>query len=106
VDNLLHLPYTVLKASPGAAIFGQEMFSDIPFIADWKIGEHRQRIVTPPVKMRAGLIMICQVGQKVLVQNNGILHKAELRYLKEPWTIMSFIQMEQSGFNAKTNLKG
>jgi hypothetical protein len=35
--------HTVLKASPGAAIFGQDMLSDIPFIADWqKIGEHRQ----------------------------------------------------------------
>jgi hypothetical protein len=36
--------HTVLKASPGAAIFGQDMLFDIPFIADWqKIGEHRQQ---------------------------------------------------------------
>ncbi len=36
--------HTVLKASPGAAIFGRDMLFDIPFIADWKkIGEHRQR---------------------------------------------------------------
>jgi hypothetical protein len=35
--------HTVLKASPGAAIFGQDMLFDILFIADWqKIGEHRQ----------------------------------------------------------------
>ncbi len=35
--------HTVLKASPGAAIFGQNMLFDVPFIADWqKIGEHRQ----------------------------------------------------------------
>ncbi len=34
--------HTVLKASPGEAIFGQDMLFDIPFIADWKIiGEHR-----------------------------------------------------------------
>ncbi len=34
---------TVLKASPGAAIFGQDILFDIPFIVDWqKIGEHRQ----------------------------------------------------------------
>jgi hypothetical protein len=34
--------HTVLKASPAAAIFGQDMLFDIPFIADWqKIGEHR-----------------------------------------------------------------
>jgi hypothetical protein len=37
--------HTVLKASPGAAIFGQDMLFAIPFIADWqKIGEHRQRL--------------------------------------------------------------
>jgi len=32
--------HTVLKASPGAAIFGRDMLFDIPFIADWrKIGD-------------------------------------------------------------------
>ena len=37
--------HTVLKASPGAAIFGQDMLFVIPFIADWqKIGEYRQRL--------------------------------------------------------------
>jgi hypothetical protein len=36
--------HTVLKASPGAAIFGRDMLFDIPFIADWnKIGDYRQR---------------------------------------------------------------
>ncbi len=36
---------TVLKASPGAAIFGRDILFDIPFIADWqKIGECRQRL--------------------------------------------------------------
>jgi hypothetical protein len=28
--------HTVLKASPGAAIFGRDMLFDIPFVADWK----------------------------------------------------------------------
>jgi hypothetical protein len=37
--------HTVLKASPGAAIFGQDMLFDIPFVADWnKIGEYRQSL--------------------------------------------------------------
>ncbi len=37
--------HTVLKASPGAVIFGQDMLFDIPFIADWKkIGEYRQKL--------------------------------------------------------------
>jgi hypothetical protein len=36
--------HTVLKASPGAAIFGRDMLFDILFIADCnKIGEYRQR---------------------------------------------------------------
>ncbi len=35
--------HKVLKASPGAAIFGRDMLCDIPYIADWnKIGVHRQ----------------------------------------------------------------
>jgi hypothetical protein len=35
--------HTVLKASPGAAIFGRDMLFDIPFGADWhKIGEQMQ----------------------------------------------------------------
>jgi hypothetical protein len=35
--------HTLLKASPGAAIFGRDMLFDILFIADWqKIGDHRQ----------------------------------------------------------------
>jgi hypothetical protein len=37
--------HTVLKASPGAAIFGRDMLFDILFIAGWKkIGEHRQKL--------------------------------------------------------------
>jgi len=36
--------HTVLKSSPGAAIFGHDMLFNIPFIADWnKIGDYRQR---------------------------------------------------------------
>jgi hypothetical protein len=41
----IHSTYhTVLKASPGTAIFGRNMLFDIPSIADWnKIGDYRQR---------------------------------------------------------------
>ena len=35
--------HTVLKTSPGVAIFGRDMLFDVPFLADWsKIGEYRQ----------------------------------------------------------------
>ncbi len=37
--------HMVLKASPGAAFFGQDMLFDILFVADWhKIGERRQSL--------------------------------------------------------------
>jgi hypothetical protein len=84
--------HTVLKASPGAAIFGRDMLFDILFIADWKrIGEHRQLLTDRNINCENDGWIDCdyQVGQKVLVRNNGILPKAESRYLREPWTITS-----------------
>jgi hypothetical protein len=37
--------HTVLKASPGAAVFGRNMLFNILFVADWhKIGEQRQSL--------------------------------------------------------------
>jgi hypothetical protein len=76
----------------GAAIFGQDMLFDISFIADWKkIGEHRQ-LLTDRNTNHENTCWIdydYQVGQKVLVRNDGILCKAESRYCREPWTITS-----------------
>ncbi len=38
--------HTVLKATPGEAIFGRDMLFDIPFVADWsEIGRRRQELV-------------------------------------------------------------
>ena len=38
--------HTVLKCSPGQAIFGRDMLFDIPYIADWtEIGRRRQTLV-------------------------------------------------------------
>ncbi len=36
--------HTVLKASPGVAIFGRDMLFDIPFVADWRKREQRQSL--------------------------------------------------------------
>jgi hypothetical protein len=91
----IHSTYhTVLKASPGAAIFGQDVLFDIPFIADWKeIRECRQWLtdLNTTHKNKASIDYDYKVGQKVLVQNDGILCKAEhSRYLKDPpWLITS-----------------
>ncbi len=82
--------HTVLKASPGAAIFGHDMLFDILFVADWhKIGEWRQSL-TDRGNQRENAKRIdydYKVRDKVLLINEGILCKAESAYGKEPWTI-------------------
>jgi hypothetical protein len=82
--------HTVLKASPGVAIFRCDMLFGIQFIADWnKIGDYRQ--------CQTDLNMACKnskqvnydykIGNKVLLTEEGILRKAESPYSKKPWTI-------------------
>jgi hypothetical protein len=66
------------------------MLFDIPFMADWKkIGEHRQKLADlKTVRENEGRIDYdYKVGQKILVWKEGILHKAESRWQKDPWTI-------------------
>jgi hypothetical protein len=82
--------HTVLKASPDAAIFGQDMLFNILSLADWKkIGERRKELtdLNTAQENKGRIDYEYQVGQKVLVQNKGILCKAESRYQKEPWAI-------------------
>jgi len=84
IDNAvwaIHSTYhTVLKASPGAAIFGRDMLFDIPFVADWhKIGDYRQR-QTDRNNIRENNKRVdydYKVGDKVLIHKDGILRKAE-----------------------------
>ncbi len=82
--------HTVLKVSPGAAIFGQDMLFDIPFVADWrKIGEWRQSL-TDHGNQQENAKQIdydYKVGDKALLINEGILRKAKSAYGMEPWTI-------------------
>jgi hypothetical protein len=84
--------HTVLKASPGAAIFGGDMLFDILFIADWqKIGEHRQQLTDlNNARENEGRIDYdYKIGQKVLLRKEGILRNAESRWHKNPWLITS-----------------
>jgi hypothetical protein len=82
----------VLKASPGAAIFGQDMLFNIPFIADWqKIGEHRQKLtdLNNARENKGRIDYYYKVGQKVLLRKDGILHNAESRWHKKPRLVTS-----------------
>jgi hypothetical protein len=80
--------HTVLKASKGAALFGQDMLFDIPFIADWnKIGDcsYRQHHTAFNIA-RENIQRVdyeYKIGDKVLVLQDGILHKAQSPYSKK-----------------------
>ncbi len=82
--------HTVLKASPGAAIFGRDMLFGVPFIADWKqIGEFRQSMTdrNNDNKNKNHVNYDYQSGDKILIRKDGILRKAESIWKKGPWTI-------------------
>jgi hypothetical protein len=85
--------HTVLKASPGAAIFRRDMLFDIPFIADWhKIGEHTRQQLTDlnnACENKGRIDYDYKVGQKVLVWKEGILRKSESIWHRKPWLITS-----------------
>ena len=83
--------HTVLKSSPGAAIFGRYMLFDIPYIADWKkIGDYYRQHQTDLNTERENKKRVdydYKVGDKILIVKDGILRKAESPKQKEYWTI-------------------
>jgi hypothetical protein len=105
--------HTVLKPSPGAAIFGRDMLFDIPYIADWKkIGDYRQRQTDLNTKREnnSRVDYDYKVGGKVLVQKDGILCKTESWYYSEPWTITSVhtngtIRVEHRSKSERLNIR-
>jgi hypothetical protein len=79
--------HTVLKASPGAAIFGRDMLFDIPFIADWnQIGHYRQSQTDRSNKRENNTRVDYdyKVGDKELIRMDGILRKAESIWKNKP----------------------
>jgi hypothetical protein len=89
----IHSTYlTVLKASPGEALFGQDMLFDILFLAEWnKIGDHRQGQTDLYIKHenRSRCDWCYKVGEKVLLRKDGIICKSESQYECDHWTITS-----------------
>ena len=105
--------HTVLKSSPGAAIFGQDMLFDLPYIADWTaIGQRRQRKTDREnLKENAKRVDFdYQVGQKVMLINDGkILRKAESKYLG-PFTITDIhtngtIRIQKGSMSERLNIR-
>eukprot|EP00804_Cyclotella_cryptica_P017418 CCRYP_016643-RB/>CCRYP_016643-RB protein AED:0.45 eAED:0.45 QI:87/-1/1/1/-1/0/1/103/114 len=79
--------HTILKTSPGAAIFGRDMLFDVPYIADWsQIGEYRQRQTDRNTRQEnaSRIDWDYQPGDKVLLRKDGILRKTESRYDSDP----------------------
>jgi hypothetical protein len=85
--------HTVLKASPGAAIFRRDMLFGIPFIANWnKIGDYRQRQtnLNTAHKNSTQVDYDYKVEDKVQLRQDSILRKAESPYRKKTWTVTTF----------------
>ena len=72
--------HTVLRSTPGAAVFGRDMLFDIPYLADWtEIGRRRQQFVDRDTERsnKKRTDYDYKVGDKVTIRKDGILRKAE-----------------------------
>jgi hypothetical protein len=100
--------HTVLKASPGAAIFGRDMLFDITFVADWKqIGDYRQHQTDCSNKRESDkrVDYDYKVGDEMLIQKDSILRKAVSIWKKEPWTITTVHTNGTIRIQCRTKLK-
>ncbi len=96
--------HTVLKASPGAAIFGCDMLFNIRFIADWKtFGEHRQRLTDHNTdrKNEGRVIMITKLARKYLYGIKVYSTKHNPCGKMTHGQLQESIRMEQSWFNVE-----
>jgi len=104
--------HTVLRTSPGAAIFGRDMLFDIPYIADWTdIGKRRQASVDK-ANLRENEKRIAfdyAVGQEVLLRKDGIIRKLEDKY-DGPYTITDVhtngtVRIQRGTVNERVNIR-
>ena len=104
--------HTVLKSSPGAAVFGRDMLFDIPYLADWKaIGQRRRKLLDQNIvqENKNRVDFDYRTGQKVLLWKEGILRKAETRY-KGPYIITEVhtnrtIKIQQGSWSERLNIR-
>ena len=107
MGHLLYQSYTIKSLTRCSNIWTRHAI-DIPFLADWKIiGEHRQRPtdLNTDLENEGRIDYDYKVGQKILVQNKGILRKAESRWQKDPWTITTVHTNITIRINAETKKK-
>jgi hypothetical protein len=79
--------HTVLKTSPGAAIFGHDVLFNILLLAHWhQIGELRQSLTNFGNQQENFKCIDYnhKVRDKILLMNEGSLCKSESAYGKEP----------------------
>jgi len=104
--------HTVLKTSPGAAIFGRDMMFNIPMISDWsKIGEYRQAQTKRNTDRENALRSDYDyaIGERVLVRKDGILRKAETKWTG-PFTITAVhtngtIRIQRGALSERLNIR-
>ena len=104
--------HTVLKTTPGAAIFGRDMLYDIPYLADWnQIGKRRQTLVDQSCAKtnKRRIDFDYAVGQKVLLTKHGILRKVEDKN-KGPYLITQVhhngtVRIQRGTINERLNVR-
>jgi hypothetical protein len=95
--------HTVLKASPGAAIFGQDMLFDVPFLADSnKVGDYMQRQTdcNTARENKTRVEWDYAVCDKILVRKEVFSANQNASMKRNLGLSVKFIRMERSGFNA------
>ena len=107
--------HTVLKATPGQAIFGRDMLFDIPFITDWtEVGRRRQQIVESSNirENKKRLDFDYEVGSKALIikaTDGSYLPKAEDKN-KGPYTVTQVytngtVRIQRGSINERINIR-
>ena len=98
--------HTVLKASPGAAIFGRDMLFDIPFLADWnRIGDYRQHQTDRNTQCENKSCMDWDIKLVIKYYFTKKVSSANQKVgtIVIPGLYQQSIRMEQSGFNVEQN---
>ena len=104
--------HTVLKSSPGAAIFGRDMLFDIPYLEDWNaIGRRRQELVDQNTRCENARRVDFDygLGMKVLLINEGKIRKAQDRY-SGPYVITEVhtngtVQIQRETWSERLNIR-